>query len=162
MTVCTVTVCCYADKMPVKMLLGVLGEATYFPHGWQSQIENEKLWNTSPSTQPHIRLWVSLVTMLEAVGTQHRETEHSYPPGRSGSTLSAHHWSPFLLTIFWLKYSWFTVLCNFCCTAKWFSYTHTHTRTHTHTYIYIHSLLKIIFSTTVYHRMLSVALCAVQ
>ena len=112
MTVCTVTVCCYADKMPVKMLLGVLGEATYFPHGWQSQIENEKLWNTSPSTQPHIRLWVSLMTMLEAVGTQHRETEHSYPPGRSGSTLSAHHWSPFLLTIFWLKYSWFTVLAH--------------------------------------------------
>ena len=30
-----------------------------------------------------------------------------------------------------LKYSWFTVLCNFLVYRKWFSYTHTHTHTHT-------------------------------
>lgn len=42
MTVCTVTVCCYADKMPVKITLGFLGEATYSPLGWQSLLEKKK------------------------------------------------------------------------------------------------------------------------
>ena len=29
------------------------------------------------------------------------------------------------LIYFLLKYSWFALLCNLCCTAKWLSYTHT-------------------------------------
>ena len=39
---------------------------------------------------------------------------------------------PFLLSLLkniFLKYSWFIILCyiiNFCCTAKWFSYTYTY------------------------------------
>lgn len=48
MTVCAVTVCCYADQMPVKTMAQILGVATYFtdphplPYGWQSCLENKK------------------------------------------------------------------------------------------------------------------------
>lgn len=42
MTVCTVTIGCYADRKPVTTMLGVLGAATYSPHGWQSCWENRK------------------------------------------------------------------------------------------------------------------------
>lgn len=35
-----VTVCCYADKMPVKTTLGFLGEATYPP--WMAKLFREQ------------------------------------------------------------------------------------------------------------------------
>lgn len=41
MTVCMVTVCCYAYKMPVKTVLGFLGVATYSPL-WMAKLFREQ------------------------------------------------------------------------------------------------------------------------
>ena len=53
-----------------------------------------------------------------------------------------------LLFITFLKYSWFKCCVNFCCTAKWFSYT----------YIFFF----ILFFIVVYHRKLNIGPCALQ
>lgn len=89
MTVCTVTVCCYADKMPVKTMLGVWGETTYSPHGWQNCLETKRLWNMSPNTESNTRLWASTITALEAVGILHCEIGHQYPGRMPGFIVSS-------------------------------------------------------------------------
>lgn len=90
MTVCTVTVCCYADRMPVETLLGVLGEAAYAPP-WMAKLfrEQKGLWKMLPNTQSNTRLRVSIITGLEAVGILHREMEYYHPSRVPGFLLSS-------------------------------------------------------------------------
>ena len=45
----------------------------------------------------------------------------------------------FLFYFYWSIVDW-QCCVNFCCSAKWFSYTHTNTHTHTHTHILLHIL----------------------
>ena len=69
--------------------------------------------------------------------------------------------NPFLFIVYTALFFVFLIYCsivdllcvNFCCTAKWGSYTDTHTHTYS---------LVILFSIMIYHRILSIFLCVLQ
>ena len=96
--------------------------------------------------------WRVAVTFSRGSSPPRDRTQASCIAGRFFTLWATRYDFGFTNYFFLLKYSWFTLLCWFCCTAKWFTCIH----------IYIYRLLLVLFSITVYHKILNIVLCALQ